>query len=143
MGGAVYAALAVINQIACIGMFTCLIGLLGYAAIGALAAYWMPPGRDLTSAGIHGALAGGLAALIGGVVSMILSVFQAAVFGLAQASTQLLREFQDRGYDAGPFVGTGVGGAICGGTFCGGISVIYALALGAIGGVALASVMRD
>jgi hypothetical protein len=51
-----------------------------YGCIGALAAYWMPPRREPGPAAGNGALAGAIAAAIGGGVFLILALGLVTVF---------------------------------------------------------------
>ena len=73
IGGAVLIVLNLLGLIPCVGLITCILGVLAYAGIGALAAYWMPPVRVAGQAAGQGALAALVAGLIGGVVNTVSS----------------------------------------------------------------------
>jgi hypothetical protein len=135
-------------QVACVGLVTCILGLLVYAGIGALAAYWMPPVRETGAAAGQGALAAGLAAIIGGIVNMIVVFIQATIVGTTEIVSQLppetLRQLEDAGMDpailnkfAGP------AGALLGGSLCCVGGLILAAILGAVGGAVFAAIQKD
>ena len=152
IGGAVLAVLNLLGFIPCVAVVTCILGLLVYVGVGALAAYWMPPARMAGPAASQGALAGVLAALIGGVVSTIVSLIQAAVFDAGQALNQLppgtLRQLEEAGMDPQMFeqlmeMSAGTGGALFCSSICCLAGLLIAAALGAIGGSIYASLQPD
>jgi hypothetical protein len=148
VGGAVLVVLNLLGLIPLLGIVCCLLGLVAYAGVGALAAYWMPPVREAGPAAGQGALAAVVAALIGGIVNTIAWLVQAALIPAADVLTQvppeLLQQFQDAGGDpqmlnmfAGP-MGAAFGGSCC----CLG-GLILAAILGAIGGAIYAGIKPD
>jgi hypothetical protein len=145
LGGVVLIVLNLLGLIPCVGVVTCILGLVAYAGIGALAAYWMPPMRMAGPAAGQGALAAVLAALIGGIVNTILAVIQMAVTDTAaiisQFPDEVLQPMYDAGLDPGTFVGP-VGG-ILGGSMCCVGGLILAAILGAIGGAIFAAIKTD
>jgi hypothetical protein len=145
IGGVVLIVLNLLGLIPCVGLVTCVLGLLAYAGIGILAAYWMPPVRMAGQAAGQGALAAVLAALIGGIVNTIVVVIQMAVTDtsaiLAQIPDDALQQLYDAGVDPGTFVGP-VGG-ILGGSMCCVGGLILAAILGAIGGAVFAAIRPD
>jgi hypothetical protein len=145
IGGAVLIVLNLLGLIPCVGVVTCILGIVAYACIGALAAYWMPPLREAGPAAGQGALAAVLAALIGGIVNTILVVVQMAVTDtsavLSQIPDEALQSLYDAGVDPATFVGP-VGG-ILGGSMCCVGGLILAAILGAIGGAIFAAVKSD
>jgi hypothetical protein len=148
VGGAVLVVLNLLGLIPPVGLVCCFLGLVAYAGIGALAAFWMPPIRQAGPAAGQGALAAVVAALIGGIVNTIVWLIQSAIVGTADVLNQvppdLLRQFQEAGGDpqilntfAGP-LGAAFGGSCC----CLG-GLILAAILGAIGGAIYAGIKPD
>jgi hypothetical protein len=145
IGAAVLVVLNLLGLIPCVGVITCILGLLAYIGIGALAAYWMPPLREAGAAAGQGALAAALAALIGGVVNAIVSTIQLAVADTAAILSQLpaesLQQLQEAGVDPAVFTGPGFGAAI--GSVCCIVGLILAAILGAVGGAVYAGIKPD
>src|SRR5512139_3985040 len=113
IGAAVLVVLDLLSLIPCVGIVTCILGLIVYAGIGVLAAYWIPPVRAAGQAAGQGALAAALAALIGGAVNTIISTVQMAMTDksaiLAQIPAESLEQLRQAGIDPGAFVGPGAG----------------------------------
>jgi hypothetical protein len=148
IGGAVLVVLNLLGLIPCVGLITCILGLLAYVGIGALAAHWMPPVRMAGAAAGQGALAAVLAALIGGIVNAILMLIQTAILGSAQILSQIptdtLRQLEEAGMDPQVFeTFVGPGGALLAGSFCCVGGLILAAILGAIGGAIYAGIRSD
>jgi hypothetical protein len=145
IGAVVLVVLNVLGLIPCVGFFTCIFGLLVYAGIGALAAYWLPPARDTGSAAGQGAAAAVLAAVIGGLVNMVLTTIQMSLMDtsaiLSQLPAESLRQMEAAGIDPGMFTGP-TAGLFYGGTCCLG-GLILAAILGAIGGAVYAGVKPE
>ena len=145
IGGAVLVVLNLLGLIPCVGCITWILGLLAYAGIGALAAYWMPPVRMAGPAAGQGAMAAALGALIGGVVNTIISTVQLAVTDtsaiLQQMPAESLEQLRQAGVDPSTFVGPGAGAAI--GSVCCVAGLIIAAILGAVGGAIFASVKSN
>jgi hypothetical protein len=145
IGAAVVTVLNLLGLIPCVGFITCILGLLVYAGIGALAAYWMPPVREAGAAAGQGALAAALAALVGGVVNAIVSTIQLAVADTATILSTLpaesLQQLQEAGVDPTVFTGPGFGVAV--GSACCIVGLILAAILGAMGGAVYAGVKPD
>ena len=148
VGAAILVVLNLLGFLPVVGFVCCFLGLVAYAGIGALAAYWMPPERVVGQAAGQGALAAVLAAVIGGIVNTIAMLIQSAVVGTADVLSQIppeyLRQFQEAGMDpeilntfVGP-VGIGFFGSCC----CLG-GIIFAAILGAIGGAIFAGIKPD
>jgi hypothetical protein len=120
--------------------------------IGALAAYWIPIGSRTIGAGAgHGALAGLIAAAIGGVIGIGVNVVGTTVLQPLQVSMwrqlppEVLQGMIEAGVDPGMFVGEGASvlGTIGTGSVCCGIGLVVAAALGALGGLIFAAVKGD
>jgi hypothetical protein len=118
-------------------------GLVG-GCIGALAAHWMIPVRSLGPAAVQGALAAAIAAGIGGILGIGMSVVQAAVLGpmqIAEATRQLPPEWVEQmmgaGFDPTVLSGGVVETMVCGATCCS-VSFLIAVAAGALGGLVYA-----
>jgi len=140
IGAFVLLVLNVIGVVPCVGCFTLILGILAYAGIGALAAYYLPPTREAGTAAWQGALAAVIAALVGGIVQTIIVTIRMAVTDSAAAFSQMppevLQQMQEMGLDAttmGPTFG------LLGGGICCGSGVLLAIILGAIGGAIFAA----
>lgn len=131
--------------IPCVGIITCILGLLVYMGIGVLTAYWMPPLREAGAAAGQGALAAALAALVGGVVNAIISTIQLAVADTAAILSTLpaesLQQLQEAGVDPGVFTSPAFGAAV--GSACCIVGLILAAILGAVGGAVYAGIKPD
>ncbi|MGD2205276.1 MAG: hypothetical protein PVH17_00740 [Anaerolineae bacterium] len=148
VGAVVLVVLNLLGLIPCVGLITCILGLFAYVAIGALAAYWMPPIRMAGPAAGQGALAAGLAAVIGGIVNAIVMLIRTAIVGSAEILSQIppetLRQLEQAGVDPQMFRQfVGPGGALLGGSICCIGGLILAVILGAIGGAAFAAIQQD
>lgn len=148
IGAAVLVVLNLLGLIPCVGIMTCILALLVYGGVGALAGFYMPPVREAGPAAGQGALAAVLAALIGGIVNMFLILIQNAITGtdriLSAIPPEAMAQFEQAGLDprmletlVGP-LGATVGGGIC----CGGGLVLAAI-LGAIGGAIFAGIQPE
>jgi hypothetical protein len=145
IGAAVVTVLNLLGLIPCVGVVTCMLGLLVYVGVGALAAYWIPPLRLAGPAAGQGALAAVLAALIGGIVNVIIITVQMAITDtasiLSQIPAETMQQLEQAGIDPSMLVGPGAGvmiGSVC----CLG-GLIFAAILGAIGGAIFAAVKSD
>ena len=114
-----------------------------FGCIGALAVYWIAPGARTMGAGAgHGALAGLIAAAIGGVIGIGVNVVGATVLQPLQASVQGMFE---AGVDPSMLTGAGTGvvDTIGSGAVCCGVGLVVAAALGALGGLIFAAVKSE
>lgn len=145
IGGAGVAVLNLLSLIPCAGVVFCGLGLLAYAAVGVLAAYWMPPVRMAGPAAGQGALAAGLASVIGGIVNWIVIAVQYAMTDTASVISAMpqesLQALRDAGIDPSTFAGPGFGAAM--GGICCGAGLLIAIVLGAIGAAIFAAVKAD
>jgi hypothetical protein len=145
VGAAILVVLNVLSIIPCVGLLTCVLGLVAYAGIGALAAYWMPPLREAGAAAGQGAAAAVLAGLIGGLVNMVITSLQLALTDstaiLSQIPAESLQQMREVGMDPTMFTGPTFGLLVGGGCCLAG--VILAAILGAIGGAIFAAVKAD
>ncbi len=145
IGGAVLVVINLLGLIPCVAIFSCLLGLLIYIGIGALAAYWMPPLREAGAAAGQGALAAVVAALIGGIVNTIITTIQMAITDTAAILSQIpadsLQQLEQAGVDPTMFVGPGFGALI--GSGCCLVGLILAAILGAVGGAVFAAIKAD
>ena len=145
IGGAVVSLLNLLGLIPCVGLIACGASLLAYAGVGALAAYWMPPLRTAGTAAGQGALAAAVASLIGGIVNTIVIAVEVALTDsatiLSQIPAESLEQLRQAGIDPAslmsPAFGVATGSVCCLG------SLIFAVALGAIGAAILAAVKPD
>jgi hypothetical protein len=145
VGAVIIIVLNLMGLIPCVGLVTCFLGLLAYAGIGALAAYWMPPIRDAGQGAGQGALAALVAALLGGIVNTIASTIQMAVVDtsavLSQVPPEALQQLQEAGIDPALFAGPSAG--LLAGSMCCVGGLFLSAILGAIGGVILAAVKPE
>ena len=148
VGAAILVVLNLLGLIPCVGFLTCILGLVAYAGIGALAAYWMPPVREAGPAAGQGALAAVIAALVGGVVNMIAMFIQSSALSSAELLSQFppdtMRQLEQAGLDPG-MLDTFVGptGAILSGSMCCVGGLVLAAILGALGGAIFAGIKAD
>jgi hypothetical protein len=128
VGAVVLVVLNLLGLIPCVGLVTCILGLVAYAGIGALAAYWLPPVR-----------------MAGQGVQTIIATIQMAVTDtaaiLSQIPAESLQQLEQAGVDPALFVGPTAGVMI--GSFCCIGGLILAAILGAIGGAIFAAVKPD
>ena len=145
IGAAVVTVLNLLGLIPCVGFITCILGLLVYAGVGVLTAYWMPPLREAGAAAGQGAMAAVLAAFIGGIINAIVSTIQLAVADSAAILSALpaesLQQLQEAGVDPSVFTGPGFGAAV--GSACCLVGLILAAILGAVGGAVYAGIKPD
>jgi hypothetical protein len=145
VGGAAAAALMLLSLIPYAGIVFCGLSLLAYAGAGALAAYWMPPVRMAGPAAGQGALAAGLASVIGGIVNWIVVTVQFAMIDTASVLSSMppetLQQMRDADFDPAMLTGP-VAGAAFGGICCG-AGLLIAVVLGAIGAAIFAAVKAD
>ena len=148
IGAGVGLVLSLIGLIPLVGCCTGIIGLLVYAGVGVLAAYWLTPPR---SAGA-GAGAGAIAGLISGVGGSVVTTISAIVQGILGTTTdtldlfgpEVMQQLTDVGIDPEMFaMFTGIGGGILGGAMCCVGSLAIGAALGAIGGAIMAAAKPD
>jgi hypothetical protein len=141
IGAGILIILDLIGLIPFIGCVTIPFTLLAYALIGAMAASYLPPMREVSAATGQGALAASLAALGGGLVSLLIAAIQASSGSMAQVLAQLppelRRQLLESGIDPNLFLGPV--GATIGGGMCCTIGILFAAVLGAVGGAIYAS----
>jgi hypothetical protein len=148
VGGVVLVVLDLLGLIPCVGLVACLLNPLAYIGVGVLAAYWMSPVRTAGDAAGQGALAGVVAALIGGVVNTVILFAEVAIMGSGQILSQIppetLRQLEQAGMDPGMIDSfAGPLGATLGGSICCLAGLILAAILGAIGGAVFAAIRPD
>jgi hypothetical protein len=145
IGAAVIVVLNLVGLIPCVGFFTCILSLLAYVCIGALAGYFVPPLREAGAGAGQGALAAVLAALIGGIVNTIVVAVQFALTDSAAIMSQIpaesLRQIQEVGMDPSMFTSPGFGIGV--GSVCCLVGLVLAALLGAIGGAIFAAIKAD
>jgi hypothetical protein len=106
-----------------------------YVVAGALAAHFSPPPRDAGSSAGPGALAGVVAAAIGGIMSTLVAMIQTAVMGseaaLANVPPESIEQLQNAGIDPALIAGPAGVGMIWVG--CCLVGIVLAAVLGAVG----------
>lgn len=158
IGGAALSALYLVNVVSTyvsmggLALACCCFVMVAYLLVcggtGALTAHWMPAPRDTGTAAGHGALAGGLAGLIGGAVNAVAMLIQSSTLNYADVINDMpaetLEMLRDMGITTEVLESSGglVGGLFSGACCCG-IGVIVAVALGAIGGAIWAATRRN
>ena len=119
-----------------------------YGCIGALAAYWISPMRTMGTGAWQGALAALIAAAIGGVIGIGISVVGNTVLAplqqsmLRQMPPEFFSQLAQAGIDPSLITRAGQSTAetITGGAMCCGVGLVIAAVLGAIGGLVFAAV---
>jgi hypothetical protein len=140
-------AVALLNMLSDLHFcLTCIIFMLYFLTFlgsGVLAAYWLPPLRNVAMGARAGAIAGTIAGFSGGVVNVIITVVRSILGEKFLTETQT-SQLVDMGFDSDLLdflfspVGSGVTGTVC----CAG-GLVVAAALGAIGGFILAAVEKS
>lgn len=144
IGAAILALLNLIGLIPIpgIGCLTFPLIILTYGAAGALAASYLPPIRTAGAASGQGALAGLVAAALGGLVTVVITLVQSSLTTTTDVVNALppetLQQLRDAGIDPSIFAGAGFAGL--GGLICCSIGIVVGLALGAVGGAIYAAV---
>lgn len=156
IGAGILVVLSLLGLIPIVALCVLPLRWITYIVVGVLAASYMLPPRDAGSAAKDGALAGAVSAAGGGFVGLIIATIQAATGGgmqmaeiLRQLPPEAMQALRDAGIPpemllggAGQAAGgaAAIGGAaVCGSVCCVG-GIIFAAALGAIGGAIYASV---
>jgi hypothetical protein len=142
IAGVVLIVVALIGQIPVLGCLSLPLTWVGYILAGVLAAIYMLPPRNAGAAAGQGALAGVIAQIMGGLVSLVLGVIQASNTDTAAILSQIPKESLDQlrqaGVDPSIFVGpAGTGGVLL---VCCGVGVIIAAVLAAISAAITAAV---
>lgn len=142
IGAAVVVVLQLLGIVPCVGCFTWILAFIAYGCIGALAAYWMPPGRQTGPAAGQGALAGAIAGAIGGGVGLLFALGLTTVF----VPLGILGDaMEGTGVDPAAIwetVASVVGSITCG-TGCYAVGVGIAAGLGALGGLVFAAIQPE
>lgn len=120
LGAVVLIVLNLLGLIPCVSCITFLLSLVVFVGVGVLAANWMPPPRTAGSGASNGAVAGVLAALVAGVINIVILAAYGAITGgsqLSQIPPDQLQTLIDAGIDptmlAGPVGGAGAGAICC------------------------------
>jgi len=142
LGAAVVVTLQLLGIIPCVGCVTWLLGYVAYGCIGALAAYWMPPRRQLGPAAGHGALAGAIAGAIGGAVGLVIALGISTAFATLVGLGEALGGPSFDPSALWEMVPTVVG-SITFGTGCYALGVGIAAGLGALGGLIFAAIQPE
>jgi hypothetical protein len=151
IGAVIVIALKVLEVIPCVACCAIPLEWAVYGCIGALAAYWIVSGRTMGSAAGQGALAGLIAAAIGGVVGIGINVVGAAALAPLQVSMmrqlppEVLQGMVEAGVDPRMLTGAGAGAVetITGGAMCCGVGLLIGAALGALGGLIFAAIKSE
>jgi hypothetical protein len=142
--------LIVLNLLGLVPVLGCVsmpLQLLGYVGIGMLAGFWLTPRREGGRAAGQGAIAGLIAAAIGGVVSIALAPVTLALSGgpqaiLSQLPAESLEALRSAGIDPNTIINSGTTAgltAIC----CVPVGLLLGAGLGALGGVILAGIKPE
>ena len=152
IGAVILVLLKVIEVVPCVACCALPLEWVAFGCIGALAAYWIPVASRTMGAGAgQGALAGLIAAAIGGVIGIGVNVVGATVLQPLQVAMlgnlppEIWRGMIDAGIDPSMLTGTGadVVGTIGISSVCCGIGLVVAAALGALGGLIFAAVKSE
>jgi hypothetical protein len=144
IGGAVIIVLNLIGLVPVLGCLSMPLQLLGYVGIGMLAGFWLAPRREGGRAAGQGAIAGLLAAAIGGVVSIALAPVTLALSGgpqaiLSQMPAESLDALRSAGIEPSAIINSGTTAgltAIC----CVPVGLLLGAGLGALGGLIFAGI---
>ena len=147
IGGAVLIVLNLLGLVPLLGCLSMPLQLLAYVGIGMLAAHWVAPRREGGPAAGQGAIAGVLAAAIGGLVSIVMAPITLAMSGgpqaiLSQLPAESLEALRSAGIDPNTVINAGTTAgltAIC----CVPVGLLVGAGLGALGGLILASVKPE
>jgi hypothetical protein len=147
IGGAVLFVLDLLGLVPVLGCLSMPLQLLAYIGIGVLAGFWMTPRREGGPAAGQGAIAGLIAAAIGGVVSIFLAPVSLAMSGgpqaiLSQLPADSLRALESAGIDPNIIVNPATTAgltAVC----CVPVGLLIGAGLGALGGLILAGVKPE
>jgi hypothetical protein len=135
IGAVILIVLNLLGLIPCVGCITLLLSLVVYVGIGVLAAQWMAPPRTTGSGAGAGAAAAVVAALIAGIVNLVVTGIYYSVTGVSQLSQippEQIEALYELGIDPALLVGPA---AIIGvGAVCCTIFLFIAAGLGAAGG---------
>jgi hypothetical protein len=142
IGGAALLVLNLLGLVPVLGCFALPLQLLCYVGIGLLAGYWMAPRRPTGPAAGQGAIAGLIAAAIGGVVSIALAPVSLALSGgpqaiLSQLPPDSLQVLEEAGIDPRAVINAGTTAgltALC----CVPVGLLLGAGLGALGGLIFA-----
>jgi hypothetical protein len=146
IGGGVLIVLNLLGLVRVVS-FSCFIlplQLLAYVGIGLLAGYWLAPRRAGGKAAGQGAIAGLLAAAIGGFVSIALAPVSLSLAGgpaaiLSQIPAESLQAWSELGIDPSSIINGGTTAgltAIC----CVPVGLLLGAGLGALGGLIFAGI---
>ena len=147
IGGAVLVVLDLLGLVPVLGCVSLPLQLLAYVAVGALAGFWLAPRREGGRAAGQGAIAGLIAAAIGGIVSVALAPVTLALSGgpqaiLSQLPAESLEALRSAGIDPNAVINSGTTAgltAIC----CVPVGLLLGAGLGALGGAILAGVKPE
>jgi hypothetical protein len=143
IGAAAAVVLSLLSLIPCVGCIASILGLLLYAAVGVLAAFWMTPPRTAGAGAGAGAIAGLITALAAGIANMAVSAIRFAAMGgpgavMSQIPPEITQQLQQSGIDLAPILAT-TGGMLGISAVCCIGGLVIAAGLGAIGGAIMAS----
>ena len=147
IGGAVLVVLNLFGLLPVLGCISMPLQLLAYVGIGMLAGFWLAPRREGGRAAGQGAIAGLLAAAIGGIVSIVLAPVSLALTGgpqaiLSQIPAESLAQLRSAGIDPSTLINSGTTAgltAIC----CVPVGLLLGAGLGALGGLIFAGIKPE
>ncbi len=147
IGAGIMIVLSLMNMVPFLSCLTFPLQFLAYLGVGGLAAALMLPRRDTGPAAGQGALAGLIASLASGLVSLILTPVALATQGgtaaiINRLPPEMLQQFEQAGLDPSQFLNTGTITGIAG-LCCLPVGLIMGAALGALGGLIYAAVKPE
>jgi hypothetical protein len=151
IGAVIVIVLKVLEEVPCVVCCALPLEWVALGCVGALAAYWMVPPRAMGAGAGQGALAGLIAAAIGGIVGIGVSVVGATVFAPLQIAMyqqlppEMLQAMVEAGFDPGMLTGVGAGAVqtITSGAMCCGVGLAIGAGLGALGGLIFSAVRSE
>lgn len=151
IGAVIVIALKVLEVVPCVVCCALPLEWMALGCVGALAAYWIVPPRTMGAGAGQGALAGLIAAAIGGIVGIGVNVVGATALAplqvamLRQLPPEMLQAMVQSGFDPSMLTGAGTGvvETVTGGAMCCGVGLVIAAALGALGGLIFAAIKSE
>jgi len=150
IGAAVMLVITLLNQIPGVGCFCCPLSLLVYAAIGALAGFFLTPPRTAGTGARAGAIAGLISGAVSGLAWIIVMAVQIALAGtdkiISAIDPQQIQQLTDLGIEIDPemlALFSGAGGVAIGGGLCCLAGLAVGAGLGAVGGAIFAAAKPD
>jgi hypothetical protein len=148
IGAVVILVMTLLSQIPGVGCFCCPPTVLAYAAIGALAGFFLLPPRTAGTGASAGAIAGLISGAVGGLIWIVALAVQMAIVGtgdiMSTLDPEVIRQLAELGIDPDTLaVFSGVGGVALGGGMCCLAGLAAGAGFGAAGGAIFAAIKPE